>query len=170
MNERVVEKKKRVHSWKFIKRSKTKWSKWFSKFSATRRHIIWWPAKHNHATNLKKEYYYARCYSSKPAFVNYTTLPCYWKHYWRFKIHKCYISPINRHNCHGNLHRFNTQLKGLHKGKKKIVIIQNHYFIYFFVCIHLHLFIYWKLEKNWETLDCCICAVYWDCSCSECES
>jgi hypothetical protein len=39
------------------------------------------------------------------------------------------------------LHGFNTQSKGLHKGKKKIVIIQNHYFLYFFVCVHLHLFI-----------------------------
>jgi hypothetical protein len=29
----------------------------------------------------KKEYYYVRCYSSKPAFVNYTTLPCYWKYF-----------------------------------------------------------------------------------------
>ena len=29
----------------------------------------------------KKEYYCARCYSSKPAFVNYTTLPCYWKYF-----------------------------------------------------------------------------------------
>jgi hypothetical protein len=29
----------------------------------------------------KKEYRYARCYSSKPAFVSYTVLPCYWKYF-----------------------------------------------------------------------------------------
>jgi hypothetical protein len=66
---------------------------------------------------------------SKPAFVNYTTLPCYWNYFWRFKIHKCYIAPVNRHNCYRNMHSFNTQPKGLLKGKKKIVIIQNNYFI-----------------------------------------
>jgi hypothetical protein len=37
-------------------------------------------------------------------------------------------------------HSFNRQPRRLHKGKKKIVIIQNHYFIYslyVFICIYL---------------------------------
>jgi len=42
-----------------------------AKFSATRRHIIWWPAKNDYATKWKKEYYYARCYPSKPASVRF---------------------------------------------------------------------------------------------------
>jgi len=100
--------------------------------------------------------------------LSVTLLPSYWKYFWRLKVHTCYISPINRHNCYGNFHISNTHLKGLHKGKKKILIIQNHYFSYF-VYIHLHLFIE-SFGKNWEALDCCICAVCWDCSCSECES
>jgi hypothetical protein len=32
--------------------------------------------------------------TSKPAFVVRTTLPCYWKYFWRLKIHKYYITPI----------------------------------------------------------------------------
>jgi uncharacterized membrane protein YfhO len=66
------------------------------------------------------------------------------------------------------LHSFNTQPKGLHKGKKKILIIQNHYFIYslyVFICIYLL-----KVWRKWQALDCCICAVCSDCSCSEFES
>jgi hypothetical protein len=62
------------------------------------------------------------------------------------KIHKCYISPIIRHNCYGNLYGFNTQPKGLHKGKKKIVLIQNHYFISFFM--YSFAFIYLKFETT----------------------
>jgi hypothetical protein len=42
-----------VHQWKFIKRYKTKWTKWFSKFFVTRRHIIRWTAKNDYATNSK---------------------------------------------------------------------------------------------------------------------
>jgi hypothetical protein len=75
----VVEKKEWVHPWQFLKRSNTKWTKWFSTFSVIRRHIIWWTAKNGYVTNWKMEYYYARCYSSMLAFVNYTTLSIFAK-------------------------------------------------------------------------------------------